>query len=231
MPVIAFANAKGGSGKTTSALIIGCELAESSKVVIIDADPNRPISRWAQKGAPPANLRVVSSEGQGTILDEIDEARAAAPFVLVDLEGSASVLATYAMQASDMVIVPSNEQQQDADMALATLKQVSSASRGAGRHIPAVILLSRTKAAVKSRTNRFVSRQLRETVNVPVFDRELVERDAFAALFSIGGSLRNLPTKEVNGIERAIENAHAVTAEIVELLREMRQRQKVESVA
>lgn len=47
MPVIAFANSKGGSGKTTSALLLACELAEKTAVTIIDADPRHPVTKWA----------------------------------------------------------------------------------------------------------------------------------------------------------------------------------------
>ena len=42
MAVIAFANSKGGSGKTTSALLLACELAHSKPVTVIDADPRKP---------------------------------------------------------------------------------------------------------------------------------------------------------------------------------------------
>ncbi len=41
MPVIAFANPKGGSGKSTSALLLATELAvKGASVTIIDADPS-----------------------------------------------------------------------------------------------------------------------------------------------------------------------------------------------
>ncbi len=47
MPVIAFANPKGGSGKSTSALLLATELAvKGASVTIIDADPERWISQW-----------------------------------------------------------------------------------------------------------------------------------------------------------------------------------------
>ncbi len=42
MPVISFANPKGGAGKTTSALLLATELAaRGAAVTIIDADPER----------------------------------------------------------------------------------------------------------------------------------------------------------------------------------------------
>lgn len=46
MPVISFANPKGGAGKTTTALLAATQLAEAgATVAIIDADPERVVSR------------------------------------------------------------------------------------------------------------------------------------------------------------------------------------------
>lgn len=219
MPVISFANSKGGSGKTTSALVIACELAEAADVILIDADPRRPLIGWSQLSKPPAGLRVVSSGGEKTIQDEIEDAAAEAPFVLIDLEGMASQLATFAMTASDLVIVPAQEQHQDAQAALDTLGAVKRAGRAARREIPAAVLLTRTRAAVKSRTARHIGDQLRKLEGVHVIGPELVERDAYAALFSSGGGLRQLDPQEVNGIEKAILNATAISKEIIKILR------------
>jgi Mrp family chromosome partitioning ATPase len=45
MPVIVFASPKGGVGKSTSAVLLATELAQSgAAVTVIDADPNRPVS-------------------------------------------------------------------------------------------------------------------------------------------------------------------------------------------
>lgn len=219
MPVISFANSKGGSGKTTSALVIACELAEAADVILIDADPRRPLMGWSQLSKPPARLRVVCSGGEKTIQDEIEDAAAEAPFVLIDLEGMASQLATFAMTASDLVIVPAQEQHQDAQAALDTLGAVKRAGRAARREIPAAVLLTRTRAAVKSRTARHIGDQLRKLEGVHVIEPELVERDAYAALFSSGGGLRQLDPQEVNGIEKAILNANAISKEIIAILR------------
>jgi len=46
MPVISFANPKGGTGKSTSALILALELAHrGGKVALIDCDPNQ-AEKW-----------------------------------------------------------------------------------------------------------------------------------------------------------------------------------------
>lgn len=222
MPVISFANSKGGSGKSTSALVLACEFAEAADVILIDADPRRPLAAWSKLSDPPKRLKVLSSAGERHIQDEIDEAAATVPFVLVDLEGMASQLATFAMSASDLVLVPAQEQHQDAQAAIDTLGAVKRAGRAARREIPAAVLLTRTKAAVKSRTAKHIGNQLRGLQGVYVIGPELVERDAFAALFASGGGLRQLDRREVNGVDKAIENAQAIAAEVVDILRKGR---------
>ena len=48
MPVISFANPKGGSGKTTLAMVLALEIAKGgAQVAVIDADPNAIIEKWA----------------------------------------------------------------------------------------------------------------------------------------------------------------------------------------
>ena len=54
MPTIVFASPKGGAGKSTSAVVLGCELArKGAAVAMIDADPNHPVSQWARRPGKP----------------------------------------------------------------------------------------------------------------------------------------------------------------------------------
>jgi len=72
MPVIPFVSPKGGCGKSTSAVLLASYLAESGRsVTIIDADPNRPVSRWSKRPGKPKNLSVlenVTEETGGRVL-------------------------------------------------------------------------------------------------------------------------------------------------------------------
>lgn len=221
MPVISFANSKGGSGKSTSALILACELSEAASVTIIDADPRRPLVKWSQLSPPPNGdkLTVISSAGERAIQDEIETAATKSQFVIVDLEGTASRLADFAFAESDLVVIPSQEQHQDASAAVDTLTEVKRQERALRRDIPAVILLTKVKVAVKSRTAKHIASQLRSADGLRVLDVEIAERDAYAALFSAGGGLRELDPKLVNGIEKAIENSTRYANEIIETLR------------
>lgn len=151
MPVISFINAKGGAGKSTSALVVACELAEEASVTIIDADPNRPISEWCQLAPMPHAERfdVVNSAGERHIQDEIDAAARRSQFVIADLEGTASRMASFAMGESDLVVVACQEQYQDARAALRTLEEIALEERSRRKTIPSAILFTRTKVAVK----------------------------------------------------------------------------------
>ena len=52
-----------------------------------------------------------------------------------------------------------------------------------------------------------------------MFETQLNEREAFRAMFSFGGSLETLQADQVPNIEKAVVNARAFAAEVVELLK------------
>src|SRR3954453_13438455 len=107
MPTISFANSKGGVGKSTSAILLATELADrGAGVTVIDADPNQPVVRWSRKPGKPDNIAVIGGVTEGTLIDSIDDAARKTAFVIVDLEGMASVMVAHAMTRSDLVIIP-----------------------------------------------------------------------------------------------------------------------------
>lgn len=217
MPTISFSTSKGGAGKTTSAIVLGTELAASGAgVVLIDADPAANLTAWSNLATLPDGIQVIQSKGERTILDEIDEAAKRAAFVLIDLEGSASRLASFAIGASDLVIIPSGEEQQDANKAIDTLAEVQREGRSRSRIIPAAILMCRTNAAVKSRLEKFILTELEK--DVPVFSTQLHRRTAYSALHNAGAGLRQLDKSEFNGVDKAIANAQEFASEVIDIL-------------
>lgn len=229
MSVISFANSKGGSGKTTSALLLACELAQAKPVTLIDADPRQPITRWATMGDVPPNLSVVSDVTEKNILEEIEQASSKSPFVIIDLEGTASRLMSYATSWSDLVIIPTKEQQQDAIAAIDVIKEVHRDMKAARRTIPYAVLFTQSRVIAKSRTARLIGEQFRKNPAIDTFETEIFERDAFSALFAIGGTVRSMSPKDVNNLEAAVQNVEAFTAEVIAKLRT--NRDKVKEVA
>lgn len=219
MPTIVFASPKGGAGKSTSAVVLATELAlRGAEVVIVDADPNRPVSHWAQRPGKPETLAVLSEVTEASIIDDIEAAASRAPFVIVDLEGTASMTVAYAISRADLVIVPTQGSQLDAAEAVKAIRLIRQQERAFGRRIPFAVLLTRTSAAIRPRTLQHIREEL-ERNQVPVLATQMHEREAFRAIFSFGGGLRSLNARQVGGLEAAIGNANAFSVEIVSLLK------------
>ncbi|KMK63823.1 ParA family protein [Puniceibacterium sp. IMCC21224] len=220
MPVIAFANPKGGAGKTTAALLLASELASrNAQIVIIDADPERWISQWADLPGKPENIRIVSDVTEDSIVDQIDAAAATTQFVIIDLEGTASLMVANAIGMSDLVVIPTQGGSMDAKGAAKMIRLIRNQERMARRAIPHGVLMTRTSAAVASRSLKNVRAQL-DKAGIPVFGTPIVERAAYRDIFDYGGLLRDLVPAQVSNLENACKNAGAFTAEVLNRLRQ-----------
>jgi chromosome partitioning protein len=219
MPVICFASSKGGVGKSTSAVLLAAELVrKGAEVVVIDADPNRPLAAWARRPSMPDRLTVFSDATEATIIDDIESAAARVPFVIVDLEGTASMTVAYAISRADLVIIPSQGSQLDAAEAAKAVKLIRQQEKAFGRTLPHAVLFTRTSAAIKPRTLQHIRSEF-ENHSVPAFETQIHEREAFRAIFSFGGTIDTLTASQVSGLEGAINNVRMFCAEVVARLR------------
>lgn len=73
MPTITVEQPKGGVGKTTTTVNLAVELAKAATVIVIEPDPNAPISNWAKQSGV-ANLTVIQAGKDDSIIDLIEEA-------------------------------------------------------------------------------------------------------------------------------------------------------------
>ena len=228
MPVIAFANPKGGAGKTTSALLLASELAaRSASVAIIDADPEKWISQWGALPGRPANITIISDVTEESIVDHIEATAAATQFVVVDLEGTASLMVANAIGMSDLVIIPTQGASMDAKGAAKTIRLIRNQARMVRRDIAHAVLLTRTSAAVASRSLRNVRDQLDEA-GIPVFETSIIERAAYRDILDYGGVLRDLDRSQVSNLGKALENASAFAGEVVARLKAARTTEEVQ---
>lgn len=221
MPVISLANPKGGSGKTTAALLLASELgAKGARVTVIDADPEHWISAWGALPGKPETVDVTNNVSEATIMDQIDEAAARSQFVIVDLEGTANLMVAHAISLSDLVIVPVQGSSMDAKGAAKTVSLIRRQERATRRAIPFSVLLTRTGAAIRTRALRNVQDQLAQA-GVDMFAVNLVERAAFKELMDFGGLLGDLDPQQVTNIENAVINARAFVGEVITKLQAM----------
>lgn len=219
MPTIVFASPKGGAGKSTSAVLLGAELArKGAAVTIIDADPNKPLSQWARRPGCPPNLTVLADVTESTVIDVIEDAAATTPFVIVDLEGTASMMVAYAISRADLVIIPTQGSQLDAAEAAKAIKLIRQQEKAFGRAIPYAVLFTRTSPALRPRTLHHVQKEFTRH-GVQGFHTQMHERDAYRAIFSFGGTLEALNGSQVSNLDAAIANARAFASEVIAILR------------
>ncbi|AMB48387.1 MULTISPECIES: ParA family protein [Methylobacteriaceae] len=219
MPVIAFANPKGGAGKTTTALLLATELAaKGAAVIVIDADPERWISQWAKLPGKPDGIRIVADVTEESVVDAIEAAEEEAQFVIVDLEGTASLMVSNAIGMADLVVIPIQGSSMDAKGGAKMLRLIRNQEKMSRRKIAHAVVLTRTGAAITSRALRNVAEQLRAG-GIDIFATPIVERAAYRDLFDYGGTLGGLDRAQVSNLDKAIQNAREFTGEVVARLK------------
>ena len=97
------------------------------------------------------NLTVVADADEENILERIEEAAAQTPFVVVDLEGTAAKIVLLAISQADLVIVPTQGSQLDAEQASRALRVIKQQEKMSGRPVPFTVLLTRTSVAIRTR--------------------------------------------------------------------------------
>src|SRR6476469_310677 len=128
-----------------------------------------------------------------------------APFTIVDLEGTASMMVGYAMSRADLVIIPTQGSHLDASEAAKAIKLVRSQERAFGRSIPLAVLFTRTSAAIRPRTLQNIESELAKN-HVPICKTQIHEREAYRAIFAFGGTLAGLDPTQVSNIASAMVN-------------------------
>lgn len=231
MPTVVFASPKGGAGKSTSAVVLATELAQrGAAVTVIDADPNHPVSQWARRPGCPETLAVIRDISEESIIDTIEAASARTTFVVVDLEGTASMTVAYAISRADLVVIPVQGSQLDATEAAKAIRLIRQQEKAFVRRIPYAVLFTRTSAAIKPRTFQHIRSEFSDH-GAPAFETQMHERDAFRALFSFGGTLESLDPMQVSNVEAAVSNARAFAGEVIAKLRQETPQTKAAEVA
>ena len=223
VPVISVANPKGGTGKSTTALVLGTTLAtHGATVAIIDCDPNRPIMAWSQGGSRNP-IKVLGDVAETQIISVIDAERSARQFVIVDLEGTASRMVSRAMMRSDLVLIPMQASAVDAAQAARAVGLVKEEEQVIQREIPFRVLLTRTSPQIPTKNEKLIIDELR-AAEIPMLKSHLNQRTAFQSMFTYKRALDELDPGLVNGLDQAAANAYRLTEEVIELVRNPQRR-------
>jgi chromosome partitioning protein len=218
MPVISFANAKGGAGKTTAALLLATELAHQGfRITVMDADPQRWISQWFETSGAVRNIEVVSEVTLASLQCHLREMASRTDYFIIDLAGARDALVTTAIGLSDHVMIPVQGSAMDAKGAAQILDLLSYMKEKAGLVIPHSVVLTRVNSMVTTKALLTI-KGLLAARGVHVLDTPIGERIAFKELFETGGTLHTLDPAKVSNVDKAKENAGAFAREVLRLM-------------
>jgi len=204
MPTVVIASPKGGAGKSTTAILLGTELAHAgANVIMLDCDPNRSLTLWADRGPLPERMRVLSNVAESDIVKTIKQHDMDGQIVIVDLEGVASRLVSRAISQADLVVTPMRATTLDATIGIRALQLIAEEEEALDRTIPHAVVFTMTRA-IRSKQHSGIASSL-AAQGVDLIDPPLMERSAFSALFEFGGDLRSIPAQ--GNMDGAIENA------------------------
>jgi chromosome partitioning protein len=218
MPVITFANTKGGAGKTTAVLLLSTELARRGyRVTILDADPQHWISHWKEISGPIHNVSVIDFVTSTSLPLHLRESKDSADFFIVDLPGVRNPLLATAIGLSDHVLIPIQGCAMDARGGAQVLELLQYLESKAGISIPHSVVLTRVNSMVTTRALQTVKALLNQRA-VPVLETPIIERSAFRDIFDCGGTLHTMDPGRVSNLEKAQENAAAFADEMLNKL-------------
>lgn len=236
MYVITFANPKGGSGKTTSAMLLAEQVAISGgRVAILDLDPNANILAWSRdrteagRGVP---FTVHSRPQADETVEIIDGMSDSVDYLIIDLEGSKDQIVTFALSRTDLCVIPLDGSPMEARQAAAAVRLVQSTAAMIRTPIAYTMLFTRTNAAFQSSDERDVRAEM-EMNNIPTLPVRIAKRAPYTRVFRDGVLLSELPElvriemvgksasvteKALHQVTGAIDNARDYAQAVIRVL-------------
>lgn len=138
--IVSILNTKGGVAKTTTAILLGCALANHGEVTVLDADPQGSASTWAQDarlGGDPLPLSVEPANA-ATVRAAKERSE---DFILIDTPPGDSPTINAAIQVADLIVIPTGTSALD----MQRMWETHDAAQGAPRMVLVTQAETRTR--------------------------------------------------------------------------------------
>lgn len=209
MAVIAVANAKGGSGKTTAVALLATELARSgAEVVVLDCDPLGLAGDWASRCGPDSRITAVTDIAPSNLPDHLRRLNGPGRHTIADLSGARETLMALALGLCDLALIPVQGSALDAKGAIQVLELIQCIEANARAQINRAVVLSRVNPLVATRSLRIV-RDLLLLRGMAMIETPLVERAAFREMFERPGTLYTMNESQLPNLIKAQANMQA----------------------
>lgn len=183
--VLLAATAKGGAGKSTVISCLGTWWHRAGRsVALVDADPNRTLTRWHAKASALTAIPLLSEASEERIISTIDKLAVTHDLVLVDCPGFSGQVTVSAVGVANCVLIPCMTDEASVFEALRMHRMVKHLAHRANRSISARTLLTRVKGAGVAQHCR---RQL-EAFEAQPLESKLSDRTVFQEATFYGSS-------------------------------------------
>jgi chromosome partitioning protein len=215
MAVISVANAKGGSGKTTAAVLLATEFVErGARTALLDCDELKLAAGWARTARLDEGLTLVDTVAVSNLAGYLKALRATHDHVVIDLSGARDALVAFAAGLSDLVLVPVQGCAMDSRGAAHVLELIDLVSANSHKPINRAVVLSRVNPLVTTRALRSV-KALLDAAKIPVIGTPVIERAAFRDMFETGGTLYSIGAGRTSNPDKAILNMQAFADDVL----------------
>ncbi|WP_069058279.1 AAA family ATPase [Sinorhizobium sp. RAC02] len=218
MAVISVANAKGGSGKTTAAVLLATELVQrGARTALLDCDELKLAASWVRAARLGEGLTLLDNIAVSNFAGNLKALRGSHDHVIIDLSGARDALVAFAAGLSDLVLVPVQGCAMDSRGAAHVLELVDLVSANAHLPIKRAVVLSRVNPLVTTHALRNVKTVL-DAARIPVVGTPVIERSAFRDMFETGGTLYSMNGGRVSNLDKAILNMQVLADDVLRLV-------------
>ncbi len=212
--IIAVANQKGGTGKTTLAMTLSGTLGRRGhRVLVVDADPQGSATRWAASAPDstpfPAAVSGLSAAG-AKVHREVKKYVEDYDFIVIDCPPAAdSPVPMSALMIADLALVPVIPSPPDLWAAVGIRQVIANVRESINENLDARLV------ANMCQTNTEVAREALEVMQdfgIPVAQTKLHHRTAYRQAAAFGGTVHALGSKAAGAIVEIDEFTDEVLA-------------------
>lgn len=216
--VIAFANQKGGVGKTTCSVNTACMLADMGyRVELINLDPQGTAIDWAEARAEQRADSItfrVSSMGKN-VQKELGGIKTSTDFIIIDGAPQATELTVAAIKAADIVVMPLQPSQADVWSTDSTVDFIQQIHEMRDKLVPKAVFLP-VMVLKGSKESHVFSDNLTKGYGFSSLKSRTTQKIAYQRVFVGGGSVLDLPE-----LDQARHEIKMLTKELIKIAEEI----------